>query len=168
VHKLQMNSAGAADSYGKTLCRRGDGRSIDRYEDGGARAGQSDDEWAYFTLLCKLMKDNPRRRRIRRSWRIRQAWYRSGSGLRCEQAQGGFFSGVPKSPVDRIMLQFKVNKAVTDENGLDVTTKTASTDRLLMRLSSRDRALAPTAAGCGLSDFTEGCRSRKYNVPTST
>ena len=95
------------------------------------------DAVAYFTLLCKLMKDNPPPPRTRRS-----SPSSPGSAscpartLMQASCKADFAKRIPEVAFDRIMLQFKVNKDVKDINGWAFTTKTGiyGTDYLMRAL----------------------------------
>jgi hypothetical protein len=97
------------------------------------------DAVAYFTLLCKLMKDNPPA-----AADAPQLAKFAGIGIVPGQdfdatkfkADADFVKRVPEVGFDRIMLQFKINKDVKDENGWAYTTKTGiyGTDYLMRAL----------------------------------
>ena len=122
------------------------------------------DAVAYFTLLCKLMKDNPPAAadapQLAKFARIGIV---PGQDFDASKLKADFVKRVPEIGFDRIMLQFKINKDVKDENGWGFTTKTGiyGTDYLMRALRHRDRARRQPAAGCGLSDLAEGWRRQE-------
>jgi hypothetical protein len=115
------------------------------------------DAVAYFTLLCKLMKDNPPAAvdapQLAKFARIGIV---PGQDFDASKLKADFVKRVPEIGFDRIMLQFKVNKDVKDENGWFFTTKTGiyGTDYLM-------RAFI-TAIGLGAN------RPQDAIYPTST
>ncbi|MET4797826.1 DUF1254 domain-containing protein [Bradyrhizobium sp. LB11.1] len=95
------------------------------------------DAAAYFTLLCKLMKDNPPAAadapQLAKFARIGIV---PGQDFDASKLKADFVKRVPEIANDRIMLQFKVNKDMKDENGWGFTTKTGiyGTDYLMRAL----------------------------------
>jgi hypothetical protein len=95
------------------------------------------DAVAYFTLLCKLMKDNPPAAadapQLAKFARIGIV---PGQDFDASKLKADFVKRVPEIGFDRIMLQFKINKEVKDENGWNFTTKTGiyGTDYLMRAL----------------------------------
>jgi len=95
------------------------------------------DAAAYFTLLCKLMKDNPPAAadapQLAKFARIGIV---PGQDFDASKLKADFVRRVPEIGFDRIMLQFKVNKDMKDENGWGFTTKTGiyGTDYLMRAL----------------------------------
>jgi hypothetical protein len=83
------------------------------------------DATAYFTLLCKLMKDNPPTAadapQLAKFARIGIV---PGQDFDPSKLKADFLKRVPEVAFDRIMLQFKINKDIKDENGWAFTTKT--------------------------------------------
>jgi hypothetical protein len=83
------------------------------------------DAVAFFTLLCKLMKENPPAAadapELAKFARIGIV---PGQDFDPSKLKADFVKRVPELSNDRIMLQFKVNKEVKDENGWAFTTKT--------------------------------------------
>ncbi|MDD1519226.1 MULTISPECIES: DUF1254 domain-containing protein [Bradyrhizobium] len=124
------------------------------------------DAIAYFTLLCKLMKDNPPAAadapQIAKFARIGIV---PGQDFDPSKLKADFVKRVPEIGFDRIMLQFKINKDMKDENGWGYTTKTGiyGTDYLM-------RALV-TAIGLGANrpqdavypTSLKDAEGRKYN-----
>ncbi len=124
------------------------------------------DAVAYFTLLCKLMKDNPPAAadapQLAKFARIGIV---PGQDFDASKLKADFVKRVPEVGFDRIMLQFKINKDVKDENGWGFTTKTGiyGTDYLM-------RALV-TAIGLGANrpqdavypTSQKDAEGRKYN-----
>jgi hypothetical protein len=91
----------------------------------------------YFTLLCKLMKDNPPAAadapQLAKFARIGIV---PGKDFDASMLKADFVKRVPELGFDRIMLQFKINKDMKDENGWGYTTKTGiyGTDYLMRAL----------------------------------
>jgi hypothetical protein len=91
----------------------------------------------YFTLLCKLMKDNPPSAadapQLRKFEKIGIV---AGKDFDPSKLKADLAKRIPEVAVDRIMLQFKVNKDVKDLNGWAYTTKTGiyGTDYLMRAL----------------------------------
>jgi hypothetical protein len=92
------------------------------------------DAVAYFTLLCKLMKDNrPAAADAPQLAKFAKIGIVPGKDFDPSKLKADFLKRVPEISNDRIMLQFKVNKDVKDENGWAFTTKTGiyGTDYLM-------------------------------------
>jgi hypothetical protein len=95
------------------------------------------DAVSYFTLLCELMKSNPPAAAdapyLARFARIGIV---PGQSFDASKLKADFVKRVPEVGFDRIMLQFKINKAIKDENGWAFTTKTGiyGTDYLMRAL----------------------------------
>ena len=91
----------------------------------------------YFTLLCKLMKDNPPvaadAPALEKFEKIGIVPARISTRA---SSKADFAKRIPEVSQDRIMLQFKINPDVKDENGWDFTTKTGiyGTDYLMRAL----------------------------------
>ncbi|MCK1455251.1 DUF1254 domain-containing protein [Bradyrhizobium sp. 35] len=124
------------------------------------------DALAYFTLLCKLMKDNPASAAdAPQLAKFAKIGIVPGEDFDTSKLKADFVKRVPEVAFDRIMLQFKINKAITDENGWAFTTKTGiyGTDYLM-------RALV-TAIGLGANrpedavypTSQKDAEGRKYN-----
>lgn len=83
------------------------------------------DAVSYFKLLCELMKTNPPYAadapQLAKFARIGIV---PGQDFDESKLKADFLKRVPELSFDRIMLQFKINKAITDENGFAYTTKT--------------------------------------------
>lgn len=83
------------------------------------------DAAAYFTLLCELMKTNPPSEAdapyLAKFARIGIV---PGQSFDASKLKADFVKRVPTVGFDRIMLQFKINEAVKNENGWAFTTKT--------------------------------------------
>ena len=95
------------------------------------------DAAAYFTLLCKLMKDNPPAAAdAPQLAKFAKIGIVPGQDFDASKLKADFVKRVPEIAFDRIMLQFKVNKDVKDENGWGFTTKTGiyGTDYLMRAL----------------------------------
>jgi hypothetical protein len=95
------------------------------------------DAVAYFTLLCKLMKDNPPAAAdAPQLAKFASIGIVPGQDFDATKLKADFVKRVPEVGFDRIMLQFKINKDVKDENGWAYTTKTGiyGTDYLMRAL----------------------------------
>jgi len=95
------------------------------------------DAVAYFTLLCKLMKDNPPTAAdAPQLAKFASIGIVPGQDFDPTKLKADFVKRVPEVGFDRIMLQFKINKDVKDENGWAYTTKTGiyGTDYLMRAL----------------------------------
>ncbi len=115
------------------------------------------DAVAYFTLLCKLMKDNPPAAAdAPQLAKFASIGIVPGQDFDATKLKADFVKRVPELGFDRIMLQFKINKDVKDENGWAFTTRTGiyGTDYLM-------RAFV-TAIGLGAN------RPQDAVYPTST
>ncbi len=84
------------------------------------------DPIAYFTLLAQLMKTNPPAAAdapaLAKFARIGLVAGKDFDAGRLQNAD--FAKRIPQAAFDRILLQFKVNKAIKDVNGWGYTTKT--------------------------------------------
>jgi hypothetical protein len=95
------------------------------------------DAAAYFTLLCKLMKDNPPAAadapQLAKFVRIGIV---PGRDFDASKLKADFLKRVPEVSFDRIAIQLKINKEMKDENGWGYTTKTGiyGTDYLMRAL----------------------------------
>jgi hypothetical protein len=115
------------------------------------------DATAYFTLLSQLMKDNPPAAADAPELaRFAKLGIVPGKDFDASKLRADFAKRIPEVGFDRIMLQFKINRAVTHHNGWSFTTKTGlyGTDYLM-------RALV-TAIGLGAN------RPQDAVYPTST
>jgi hypothetical protein len=95
------------------------------------------DAVAYFTLLCKLMKDNPPAAAdAPQLAKFASIGIVPGQDFDATKLKADFVKRVPEVGFDRIMLQFKINKDVKDESGWAYTTKTGiyGTDYLMRAL----------------------------------
>jgi hypothetical protein len=95
------------------------------------------DAMAYFTLLCKLMKDNPPAAAdAPQLAKFASVGIVPGQDFDATKLKADFVKRVPEVGFDRIMLQFKINKDVKDESGWAYTTKTGiyGTDYLMRAL----------------------------------
>lgn len=95
------------------------------------------DAVAYFTMLCELMKTNPPSEMDAPALaRFARIGIVPGQSFDASKLKADFVKRVPDVGFDRIMLQFKINKAVRNENGWDFTTKTGiyGTDYLMRGL----------------------------------
>jgi hypothetical protein len=91
----------------------------------------------YFTLLCKLMKDNPPAvADAPQLKKFEKIGIVAGKDFDPSKLKADFAKRIPEVGFDRIMLQFKVNKDMKDENGWGYTTKTGiyGTDYLMRAL----------------------------------
>lgn len=91
----------------------------------------------YFSLLAKLLKHNPPAAAdapaVARFARIGLV---PGQDFDASKLRADFVKRIPEVAVDRIMVQFKINKAVKSENGWGFTTKAGvyGTDYLMRAL----------------------------------
>ena len=111
----------------------------------------------YFTLLCDLMKTNPPSTAdAPQIAKFAKIGIVPGQDFDASKLNADFVKRIPEVAFDRIMIQFKNNKAIKDENGWAFTTKTGiyGTDYLM-------RALI-TAIGLGAN------RPQDAVYPTST
>ena len=95
------------------------------------------DAVSYFTLLSQLMKINPPAAEdAPQLARFARIGIVPGQDFDPSKLKADFAKRVPEVAVDRIMLQFKINKAIKDENGWAFTTKTGiyGTDYLMRAL----------------------------------
>ncbi|SDK22717.1 MULTISPECIES: DUF1254 domain-containing protein [Bradyrhizobium] len=82
------------------------------------------DAAAYFKLLCELMKTNPPAAAdAGQIARFAKIGIVPGQDFDASKLKADFLKRVPEVSFDRIMLQFKVNKDMKDENGWTYTTK---------------------------------------------
>jgi hypothetical protein len=92
------------------------------------------DAVAYFTLLCALMKNNPPATADAPELaKFAKIGIVPGKDFDASKLKADFRKRVPEVAFDRIMLQFKVNKEVKNENGWGFITKTGiyGTDYLM-------------------------------------
>lgn len=95
------------------------------------------DAVAYFSLLCELMKANPPSAAdAPQLARFASIGIVPGQDFDASKLKADFAKRIPEIAFDRIMLQFKVNKAVKDEKGWAFTTRTGiyGTDYLMRAL----------------------------------
>jgi hypothetical protein len=95
------------------------------------------DAVAYFTLLCELMKTNPPSEAdAAQLARFASIGIVPGQSFDASKLKADFAKRIPEIAFDRIMLQFKINKAITQQNGWAFTTKTGiyGTDYLMRAL----------------------------------
>ena len=95
------------------------------------------DAVAYFTLLCKLMRDNPPAAAdAPQLAKFASIGIVPGQDFDATKLKADFVKRVPEVGFDRIMLQFKINKDVNEENGWGYITKTGvyGTDYLMRAL----------------------------------
>jgi hypothetical protein len=82
------------------------------------------DATAYFTLLAQLMKTNPPAAADAPELaKFAKIGLVAGQDFDATKLNADFAKRIPEVAFDRIMLQFKVNKAVKDVNGWGYTTK---------------------------------------------
>ncbi len=134
------------------------------------------DAVSYFTLLSQLMKANPPAAadapQLARFARIGIV---PGQDFDPSKLKADFLKRVPEVAVDRIMLQFKINKAIKDENGWAFTTKTGiyGTDYLMRALitaiglgANRPQdAVYPTSEVDGEGDKYNGANKYVVHFP---
>ncbi len=124
------------------------------------------DAVAYFTLLCKLMKDNPPSAGdTPQLAKFAKLGIVPGQDFDASRLKADFVKRVPEIAVDRIMLQFKVNKAVTDENGWTFTTRTGiyETDYLMRALITAIGLGANRPQDAVYPTSQKDAEGRKYN-----
>jgi len=95
------------------------------------------DAVSYFKLLCELMKSNPPSAADAPELaRFAQIGIVPGQDFDESKFKADFAKRVPEVAFDRIMLQFKINKAIKNENGFAFTTRTGiyGTDYLMRAL----------------------------------
>ena len=95
------------------------------------------DAVAYFTLLCKLMKDNPPTAAdAPQIAKFAKIGIVPGQDFDQSKLKAELLKRVPEVAIDQIMAQFKINKNIKDENGWAFTTKTGlyGTDYLMRAL----------------------------------
>jgi hypothetical protein len=95
------------------------------------------DATTYFTLLCQLMKTNPPAAADASELaRFAKIGIVPGKDFEARKLRADFAKRVPEVGFDRIMLQFKINRAVKHDNGWNFTTKTGiyGTDYLMRAL----------------------------------
>jgi hypothetical protein len=91
----------------------------------------------YFTLLCKLMKDNPPSSAdAPQLKKFEKIGIVAGKDFDAGKLKADLAKRIPEVSQDRIMLQFKINKDIKDESGWAFTTKTGiyGTDYLMRAL----------------------------------
>ncbi|WP_338834915.1 DUF1254 domain-containing protein [Bradyrhizobium septentrionale] len=124
------------------------------------------DAVAYFTLLCKLMKDNPPSAAdTPQLAKFAKLGIVPGQDFDASKLKADFVKRVPEIAIDRIMLQFKVNKGVTDENGWTFTTKTGiyGTDYLMRALITAIGLGANRPQDAVYPTSQKDAEGRKYN-----
>lgn len=95
------------------------------------------DAVSYFKLLCELMKTNPPYAAdAPQLAKFAHIGIVPGQDFDESKLKADFLKRLPELSFDRIMLQFKINKAIKDENGFAFTTKTGiyGTDYLMRAL----------------------------------
>lgn len=95
------------------------------------------DAMTYFAQLCKLMKDNPPAAAdAPQLAKFAKIGIVPGQDFDPSKLKADLLKRVPEVAVDRIMIQFKINKDFKDENGWAYTTKTGiyGTDYLMRAL----------------------------------
>ena len=124
------------------------------------------DAVAYFTLLCKLMKDNPPSAvDAPQLAKFAKLGIVPGQDFDASKLKADFVKRVPEIAVDRIMLQFKVNKAITGENGWAFTTRTGiyETDYLMRALITAIGLGANRPQDAVYPTSQKDAEGRKYN-----
>lgn len=134
------------------------------------------DAVAYFTLLAQLMKTNP----PAAADKAEVAKFASiglvpGKDFDASKLNADFAKRIPQVAFDRIMLQFKTNKAVQDINGWGYTTKTGvyGTDYLMRALitaiglgANRPQdAIYPTSLKAANGDAYDGAHKYVVHFP---
>ena len=130
----------------------------------------------YFTLLCKLMKDNPPAAAdAPQLAKFAKIGIVAGKDFDASKLKADFIKRVPEVSQDRIMLQFKINKDVKDINGWGFTTKTGiyGTDYLMRALvtaiglgANRPQdAVYPTSQKDGEGQTYDGANKYVVRIP---
>jgi len=95
------------------------------------------DAVSYFTLLADLMKRNPSYAADADALaKFARIGLVAGQDFDASKLRADFIKRIPEIAVDRIMIQFKINKDIKDINGWGFTTKTGlyGTDYLMRAL----------------------------------
>lgn len=124
------------------------------------------DAVAYFTLLCKLMKDNPPSAAdAPQLVKFAKLGIVPGQDFDPNKLKADFVKRIPAVAFDRIMLQFKINKDITDENGWAFTTKTGiyGTDYLMRALITAIGLGANRPQDAVYPTSQKDAEGRKYN-----
>jgi hypothetical protein len=124
------------------------------------------DAAAYFTLLCKLMKDNPPAAAdAPQLAKFASIGIVPGKDFDPSKLKADFVKRVPEIANDRIMLQFKINKNMKDENGWGFTTATGiyGTDYLMRALITAIGLGANRPQDAVYPTSQKDAEGRKYN-----
>ena len=139
VHKLQDEfKLVPLSSYGKPYTPPpGTVDPSHRHEDGRARAGEPHGCGGVFHAALQAHEgQSAGGRGCAAARQVREDRHRAGQDFDASKLKADFVKRIPEVGFDRIMLQFKVNKDVKDENGWAFTTKTGiyGTDYLMRAL----------------------------------
>ncbi len=124
------------------------------------------DAVAYFTLLCNLMKNNPPAAAdAPQLTKFASIGIVPGQDFDAGKLKADFVKRIPEVGFDRIMLQFKINKDVKDENGWGYTTKTGiyGTDYLMRALITAIGLGANRPQDAVYPTSLKDAEGRKYN-----
>jgi hypothetical protein len=124
------------------------------------------DAVAYFTLLCRLMKDNPPAAADEPQLaKFASIGIVPGQDFDASKFKADFVKRVPEVSVDRIMIQFKTNKDVKEEHGWGYTTKTGiyGTDYLMRALITAIGLGANRPQDAVYPTSPKDAEGRKYN-----
>ena len=124
------------------------------------------DAVAYFTLLCKLMKDNPPAAAdAPQLAKFASIGIVPGQDFDASKLKADFVKRIPEIANDRIMLQFKINKNMKDENGWGFTTATGiyGTDYLMRALITAIGLGANRPQDAVYPTSQKDAEARKYN-----
>ena len=124
------------------------------------------DAVAYFTLLCRLMKDNPPAAAdAPQLAKFASIGIVPGQDFDASKFKADFVKRVPEVSVDRIMIQFKTNKDVKEEHGWGYTTKTGiyGTDYLMRALITAIGLGANRPQDAVYPTSPKDAEGRKYN-----
>ena len=124
------------------------------------------DAVAYFTLLCKLMKDNPPvAADTPQLAKFASIGIVPGQDFDATKLKADFVKRIPEVGFDRIMVQFKINKDVKDENGWGYITKTGiyGTDYLMRALITAIGLGANRPQDAVYPTSLKDAEGRKYN-----
>lgn len=124
------------------------------------------DAVAYFSLLCELMKTNPPAEAdAAQLAKFARIGIVPGQSFDASKLNTDLAKRIPAVGVDRIMLQFKINKAIKDENGFAYTTKTGiyGTDYLMRGLVTAIGLGANRPQDAVYPSSEKDADGRKYN-----
>ena len=163
VHALQDEcKLVPLSAYGKPYTPpAGQGRSVDRHEDAGARSGQRDGRGRILHAARGTDEDQSASRRRRAGARASSPRSASFPARTSTQSKfnADFAKRIPQIAFDRIMLQFKINTAVQEHQRLGLHHQDRPLRHGLPAAGARHRhrPRREPAARRGLSDLAQGC-----------